>query len=173
MRTALIAGLLLSLSLSVSGADRTQDILGAFTKYKHVNKQKRGVTKARFAQRHGEAAGAQSGTYAVDGLDFSLQLTVGADGAVRGSGNDRARTFTLRNARVAGALLTATKVYADGTTSALEGVFMVLVSRNGTTPEDAVTTHTYGLGVLPETPVDLDGMQLEKLFYERGSVPRS
>ena len=173
MRTALIAVLLASLSLSLSASDRTDEILGAFTKHKHVNKQKRGVTKARFAQRHGEAAGAQSGTYAVDGLDYSLQLTVGADGSVRGSGNERARTFTLRNARIAGSLLTATKVYADGTTSPLEGVFMVLVSRDGTTPEDAVTTRTYGLGVLPETPVDLDGLQLEKLFYERGSVPRS
>lgn len=46
-------------------------------------------------------------------------------------GLHRRGAFTLRDVRRAGALLTATKVYPNGRTKKLEGVFMDLVTRAG------------------------------------------
>jgi len=173
MRTRLLAFSLAVLFLSSPlFADRTQEIVDAFTKNKHVNKQKRGVTKQRYAHRHGEPVvqrdlASLSGTYEVHDLDFTLRLAVTRDGSVSGSGSDRGEAFTLRGARIDGALFTATKVYANGDTEKLEGVFMNLVSRDGATPETATATRAFGLGVVPESPLHLHGVTFGKLFYER------
>ena len=172
MRIRLLAFSLAALCSFSLFADRTQEIVDAFTKNKHVNKQKRGVTKQRYAHRHGEAVvqrdlASLSGAYEAEGFDFTLRLTIARDGNVSGSGSDRGETFTLRGARVDGALLTATKVYANGDTLPLEGVFMNLVSRDGTTPETATTTRAFGLGVVPVVPLRIDGMPLGRLFYTR------
>ena len=170
MRTRFLAFSLAALCSFPLFADRTQEIVDAFTKNKHVNKQKRGVSKQRYAHRHGEPVVQRdltslSGTYEAGGFDFTLRLTVARDGNVSGSGSDRGETFTLRGARIDGALLTATKVYANGDTQQLEGVFMNLVSRDGTTPETATTTRAFGLGVVPEVPLRIDGMTMGRLFY--------
>ncbi|HEX8407718.1 MAG TPA: hypothetical protein VF883_02560 [Thermoanaerobaculia bacterium] len=172
MRTRLLAFSLAALCSFPLFADRTQEIVDAFTKNKHVNKQKRGVTKQRYAHRHGEPAVQRdptslSGTYEVEGLDLTVRLTVARDGSVSGSGSDRGEAFTLRGARVDGALLTATKVYANDDRQQLEGVFMNLVSRDGTTPETATTTRAFGLGVVPDVPLRVDSMSMGKLFYAR------
>ena len=172
MRTRLLLFSLAALFSFSLFADRTQDIVDAFTKNKHVNKQKRGVVKQRYAHRHGEAVvdrdpASLSGAYAVEGLDFTLRLTVARDGSVSGSGSDRGAAFTLRGVRIDGALLTATKVYANGDTESLDGAFMNLVSRDGTTPETATTTRTFGLGVVPDAPIPMHGVTVGKLFYER------
>lgn len=164
--------------LASDTGERTREIVAHFSKSKHVNKTKRGVTRARFVERHGEPVvrpdrSWYAGAYTVQGLGFSLQLAV-EGGRVSGSGEERGRAFTLRDARIDGALLTATKVYANGATERLEGVFMDLVSREGTSPETAVRTRAFGLGVLTDRPIAIDGgLHVEKLFYERGSVPRS
>lgn len=165
MRTLTALFLLLSsLAVSASG-NRTQEILAMFSKSKHVNKQKRGVTKSVFVERHGEAIarGDMSGTYEVDGADLTLKLR-GNDG----SGTDRRGAFTLRDLRRDGALFTATKVYANGRTAKLEGVFMELVTRAGKTPEDATTSRMTGLGVVLDEPyVFSGGVHVERVFYER------
>ena len=137
-----------------------------FTKSKHVHKQKRGVLKSVFVERHGEpvAGGDVSGIYEVDGLELlTLRLTQSG-----GEGTDRYGTFTLRDVRRNGALLTATKVYPNGRTKTLEGVFMDLVTRAGKTPEDATTTRMRGFGaVLDEPYAAAGGVHLDKVFYER------
>jgi hypothetical protein len=163
MRTV-TALLLLSLTLSLSASEeRTREIVAMFSKSKHVQKQKRGIAKSRFVERHGEPVtnGEVSGTYEVDGLDLSLRLT-----STGGNGVDRGGAFTLRDVRRSGALFTATRAYANGRTARLEGVFMTLVTREGKTPADATTTRTFGLGL--DEPIVFDGgMHVEKVFYER------
>ena len=164
MRT--VTALFLLTALTLSGSEsRMQEILAMFSKSKHVHKQKRGVLKSVFVERHGEpvAGGDVSGIYEVDGLELTLRLTQSG-----GEGTDRHGTFTLRDVRRSGALLTATKVYPDGRTRKLEGVFMDLVTRAGKTPEDATTTRMRGFGaVLDEPYVVAGGVHLDKVFYER------
>jgi hypothetical protein len=165
MRT-LSALLLLCLTLSLSASeDRMREILAMFSKSKHVQKQKRGVSKSIFLEKHGEPVTGRdvSGTYEVDGLNLSLRLTGSG-----GNGVDRGGAFTLRDVRRDGALFTATKAYTNGRTERLEGVFMELVTRAGQTPADATTTRMFGLGVVLDEPYFLEGgVQLEKVFYER------
>lgn len=164
MRT-LIAVLVLFLTVSASAsAQRMQEILALFSKNKNVQKQKHGVLKSVFVEKHAEPVTGRdvSGRYEVDGLDLSLRITNGG-----GSGVDRRGAFTLRDVRREGALFTATKVYADGRTATLEGVFMDLVTRAGTTSADATTTRTFGLGVALDEPLVIDGgVELDKVFYE-------
>jgi hypothetical protein len=160
MRTT-IALLLLSLTLSLSAAGtRTNEILAMFSKSKHVHKEKHGVTKSLSIDRHGEPVvrNDYSGRYEVDGLDLSLRLTRNG-----GEGTDPRGAFTLRDVRLDGALLTATKVYTNGRTGKLEGVFMDLV-----TTTNGETSRMFGLGVPLEVPYVIDGgIELERVFYEK------
>ena len=165
MRTLIAVLVLLSSLAASASATRTQEILAMFTKSKNVQKQKRGVLKSIFLQKHGEPVtrGDVSGDYAVDGLELTLRLR-----GNEGTGTDRRGAFTLRDVRRDGALFTATKVYANGRTARLEGVFMDLVTRAGKTEQDATTTRMFGLGVALEEPYVLDGgVELDKVFYER------
>jgi hypothetical protein len=154
---------------------RAQAIVASFNKSKHVVKEKRGVRKEKYLDVRSTSAvkanpADYSGSYeAYDGR-FSLQLRVDASGKVEGTGydplNDEAavsKKFTLRKGRVSGAMLTATKVYADGASEPLEGVFI-----NKTvfeSPTDKGTT-TFGLGVVGKQ-FQMDGMTVDRLFYER------
>src|SRR5688572_33121558 len=70
---------------------------------------------------------------------------------------------TLFRSRIEGALLSASKVYQDGTAEAFEGVFLKRTDR--TSPTDAGVT-TFGLGVVLRTPVEQNGLTHEKLFYQ-------
>ena len=165
MRT--VTALFLLTALTLSGSEsRMQEILAMFSKSKHVQKQKRGVLKSVFVERHGEpvAGGDVSGIYEVDGLDeLTLRLTQSG-----GEGTDRHGAFTLRDVRRDGALLTATKVYPNGRTRKLEGVFMDLVTRAGKTPEDATTTRKRGFGAVLDEPYAVSGgVHLDKVFYVR------
>jgi len=164
MRTLTALFLLLTLTTAAS-EERTREILAMFSKHKNVQKQKRGITKSVFVERHAEPVVGRdvSGSYEVDGLELSLRMTQNG-----GSGVDRGGTFTLRNVHREGALFTATKVYPNGRTKPLEGVFMDLVTRAGKTPADATTTRTFGLGVVLDEPYEAaGGMYLERVFYER------
>lgn len=165
MRT-LTALFLLVLSLTASASEeRTREILAMFSKSKHVQKQKHGVSKSIFLEKHGQpvTGGDVAGVYEADGLGMSLRLTESG-----GSGVDRGGAFTLRDLRREGALLTATKVYAGGRTGRFEGVVMTLVTRAGKTPADAATTRTFGLGAVLDEPLVIEGgIQLEKVFYVR------
>ena len=166
MRTLIAFLLLLLLTLTASASEeRTREILAMFSKQKNVQKQKRGVVKSVFVERHAEPVVGRevSGTYEVDGAELTMRLT--RDG---GSGVDRRGTFTLRDMRRDGALFTATKVYTTGRTATLEGVFMELVTRAGKTPADATTTRTFGLGVVLDEPLVVPGgVLMERVFYER------
>jgi hypothetical protein len=152
---------------------RTAVIAASFSKFKDITRTKRGITKSKYRRVESKPAvrtnpADYSGSYEVPDMDFALELRVDSRGVVAGSGYDPLsgsvrRTFTLRDGRLQGALLTATKVYANGETDRLEGAFMNRTSFES--PTDKGTT-VFGLGTLGR-PVELSGMTINKFFYER------
>lgn len=102
---------------------------------------------------------AYSGRYADEHGGFNLDLKVASDGSAEGSGVDTINgdsqankiTFTLKNARVNGAVLTATKMFADGRSEQLEAIF---VNRTTLTGKNASTIESrdarFGLGFIQQ-----------------------
>ena len=158
-----------------AGTDqRTQTIVASFNKSKHVVKEKRGVRKEKYLDVRSAPAVRQnpadySGDYEEPGLGFSLRLRVDASGTVEGSGYEpinedatASRTFTLSNGRIAGALITARKVYADGSSAPLEGVF--IDKSTFESPTDKGVT-VFGLGVVG-TGLHVNGLDVNKIFLQ-------
>lgn len=180
MRKLFAAALLLTFCLAPStsagpqadAARRARELADSFSKSKHEVKEKRGVRVEKFKEVRSEPApranaADYSGAYeATIGIDYTLSLTVAADGSVTGGGDEPGpagtRAFTLAGGRVQGALITGTKAYADGSTEKFEGVFINRTERNS--PSDAGFTE-FGLGVLFDPPKEYDGLQLQRLFY--------
>jgi hypothetical protein len=171
---ALYAGIASSQQARVAGSElRTQAIVSSFNKSKHVMKEKHGVRKEKYIDVRSVPVVRQnpadySGAYEAD-FGFSLRLNVDGSGMVEGTGheplNDDAsvlRGFTLRNGRMAGALITATKVYGNGSSEPLEGVFI-----NKTvfeSPTDPGVT-AFGLGVVGKQ-IQVGGLNIDRLFYQ-------
>jgi hypothetical protein len=159
----------------LSAQQRTREIVASFNKSKHVIKERHGVRVEKFKEIRSEPvirknASDYAGTYEAD-TGYAINIRAGADGSVEASGTEPAPRhatlkFTLRNARLEGALLTGTKVYADGTTEKFEGVFINRTDRDSPT-ERGVST--FGLGVLydpPKTNPDA-GFVITRLFYQQ------
>jgi hypothetical protein len=172
MRTIIAIVLLMACGVSVvaqqiSTQTRAQELATAFNKQKHVVKEKHGVRMEKYKDVRSEPAVKQniadySGAYEVSDLGYVINIQAGSDGSVQAVGNDKGRTFRLENARIDGALLTASKVYQDGTTEKFEGVFLNRTDRNS--PTDPGVT-IFGLGVVLNTPFETNGLTYEKLFY--------
>ena len=172
---ALAAGVCLA---AVGGAAARQDagvrareLASYFNKDKHKVKEKRGVRLEVFVEVRAtpavrRSAAEYSGVYVAE-PDFRLELRVSADGAAEGSGSEPARgggrRFTLRDARVSGALLTGTKVYDGGGAERFEGVFINRTERHS--PEEAGAS-AFGLGVVYDPPKAGAGFEVTRLFYE-------
>ena len=153
---------------------RTQEIAASFNKQKHAVKEKHGVRIEKYKDIRSEPAAKQnageySGTYEASDLGYRIDIQVGSDGKVQADGYEpgngsarQARRFRLENARIAGALLTATKVYEDGATEKFEGVF---IKRTEFSSPTSNGVSTFGLGVVG-SPVDIGGVTLDRLFYQ-------
>ena len=155
MRRLLLA---LSLLMAVSASALTVDeMLARFNKVKQKSKVRNGVVTETYVNVHSELAPSRSGRF--DAADFgrTLKLDVHSDGTVTGSGSDDGRTFELRDGRVEGSHLTATKRFSDGTTESLEGIFINRRTTDGTT--------TFGLGVT-SVEIVFGGSTFDRLFYE-------
>jgi len=155
---------------------RSHVIAASFSKFKNLSKEKHGFTKSKYLKIESQPAVKAnpedySGTYEVSDLGFAMGLRVDHSGKVEGTGyepiGDPAvrRTFTLRDGTIEGALITATKVYANGKSERLEGVFMDRTTFES--PTDKGLTR-FGLGVIGE-PIEVSGLTLDKLFFERKS----
>lgn len=157
---------------------RTAAIVAAFSKNKHVVKNKRGVRFEKYKRVESEPVIASnpetlSGAYEVDDIGSTLVLQVGRDGRVSGSGTEIvaegvARAFTLKDGKIDGALLTAVKVFRSGRTERLEGAFMKRTSYDSPTDRGVPAL---GLGVIG-APLTFHGNTYERFFYRRnGTVP--
>lgn len=180
MRRLLIASLGVGLCLAAFGvrargvqdaSARARELAAAFSKSKHVVKEKHGIRVEKFKDVRSEPAPKTdarlySGEYEAE--QGALSLRVYADGRAEAAGTEPdsdfapTRKFTLRNARVEGALLTATKVYEDGSSEPFEGVFINRTDRDS--PNDPGTT-AFGLGVLFDPPKHVNGNDMGRLFY--------
>jgi hypothetical protein len=174
--SVLCAGIASSQQTGAAGTElRTQTIVASFNKSKHVVKEKRGVRKEKYLDVRSVPTVKQnpadySGAYEdLSGMGFSLRLRVDASGRVEGSGYEPlngepavSRSFTLRNGRITSALITATKVYGNGSSEPLEGVFI-----NKTvfeSPTDKGVT-AFGLGVVG-THFQVGGLNVDKIFFQ-------
>lgn len=171
--SALCAGVAASQESRAAGSElRTQTIVASFNKSKHLVKEKRGVRKEKYLDVRSVPAvktnpADYSGAYEAD-FGFSVRLNVDPSGKVEGSGYDPlnhepavSRSFTLKNGRINRALITATKVYDNGSSEPFEGVFI-----NKTvfeSPTDPGVT-AFGLGVVGKQ-FQLDGLTVDRVFY--------
>jgi hypothetical protein len=154
---------------------RTQTIVASFNKSKHVVKEKRGVRKEKYLRVQSVPAVKQnpadySGAYEdLSGMGFALRLRVDGSGRVEGTGYEPlneepavSRSFTLKDGRITGALITATKVYATGSSEPLEGVFISKTVFES--PTDPGVT-AFGLGVVGRG-LQINGLNVDKIFYQ-------
>ena len=153
---------------------RTRAIVAFFNKSKHAVKQRYGVRVEKYKEIRSEPiikanVRDYSGSYEVPDLGFSLDLRVDAKGNVAATGYEPVeadaavmRKFTLRNARIEGALLTAAKGYENGATEPFEGVFINRTSYES--PTDRGVT-TFGLGVVGSV-VRVGDVTVDRLFYQ-------
>ena len=152
---------------------RTQEIVAEFNKTKHKVKEKHGIRVEVYVEVRSEAAVKRpeeyAGVYRLDGNGSALELRVAANGAVEGKGEDgEGRGFTLTNGKIEGALLTATKTYANKGSEKFEGVFINRTIRSGKSPDDAVENGvTFGLGVVGQLMTYGDRIYGGRVFYER------
>ena len=175
MRTLVVIGLLIGSSVATvaqqpDSQTKAQAIAATFNKHKNVVKEKYGVRTEKYKDVRAELVVKQNasdytGVYEVVGLGFLINIQVSNDGSLQANGYDqgRSRAFKLENAKIEGALLTASKVYQDGATERFEGVFLNRTVRNSPTAP-AVTT--FGLGVTLNTPVEIDGVTYQRMFYQ-------
>jgi hypothetical protein len=169
--TLLVACPAIAVTQQSSSQSRAQQVAAAFTKQKHLVAEKHGVRKEKYKDVRSEPLVKQditdySGVYQVAEFGDVIDLRIASDGRMQAEGHDSdqpSRTFVLENARIEGAVLTATKVYRDGATEQFEGVFMTRTERN--TPTDPGIT-TFGLGVVLATPREFAGNTYDKLFYQ-------
>ena len=146
---------------------RSDQIASSFTKHKNVIKVKRGVTSEKYKDVRAEPVvksnvSDYAGRYENSDLDWRIDIRVGADGRIQATGYEAGEEFELENAKIAGALFTATKVYSDGRVEAFEGIFMNRTEH--TSPADSGVT-TFGLGVVLANPFEAAGNTFDKVFY--------
>lgn len=137
---------------------RTDALIAALAKTKYKKKEKKNISIEIYIEIKSEAVvksnpSEYSGVYQSEG--YRLDLRVAADGNATGGGYDHVgdnsikQNFTLRDARVEGALLTATKIYEDGRTEAFEAVFNNRTVTTGKNPNQIENRETlYGLGFI-------------------------
>ena len=176
MRKCFLITLLVACSVNagsqeLSSQARAQEIAASFSKFKHLAKEKNGFRKEKYKDVRSEPLVKQnireySGVYEVPDLGYVIRIQVESDGRIQASGsetNGQSRTFRLEHARIAGALITADKVYDNGAAEKFEGVFLNRTERNS--PTDSGTS-IFGLGVLLSTPRQQNGITYDKLFYQ-------
>ena len=138
LRYLVVVALVMFVCVSVDtyaqdAGQRTRELTAALDKTKYKKKEKANVSIEIYIDIKNQAAvrdnpADYAGHYQSDG--YQLDLQVSKDGTASGEGFDlrafsgeRTR-FTLRDARIQGALLTGTKVYDGGQTEAFEAVFV-------------------------------------------------
>jgi hypothetical protein len=163
------------LAQGTGAQQRAQELAAAMSKSKHSVKEKHGVRVEKFKEIRSEPAmrsdvRSYAGAYESD-MGYALSLQVAANGQVEGSGSEPSpkggtARYTLRDARIEGALLTGTKVYEDGSTERVEGVFINRTERDS--PQASGVT-SFGIGVVYDPPkVNPEfSFSITRLFYQR------
>ena len=166
-RALLIVGFVLCIGLGSAtyaqdATKQTQDLVAALDKTKYKKKEKKDISIEVYVDVRNEAVvkrdpAEYSGLYESSESGYGLKIRVAHDGSVTGNGYDSTINgedsqrvdFTLKDARIEGALLTATKLYDDGHTEKLEAVFTIRTISRGKNPSNIeATDSTYGIGFI-------------------------
>ena len=147
---------------------KAREVAAAFTKNKHVVKEKFGIRVEKYKDIRSEPDVKSnirdySGVYEVPELGYFINVQVGNDGRIEASGSEKSRVFRLEHAKIDGALLTASKVYSDGAREKFEGAFLNRTDRDSPTDPGV---KIFGLGVILTTPIEGNGYTYDKLFYQ-------
>lgn len=138
---------------------KTDQLITALGKTKYKKKDKKNIFIEVYVDVKSEAVVKSnvrdfSGVYE-SGSDYRLELRVSADGQVEGKGydteynNSGQKNFILRDARIEGALLTATKAFENGETVKFEAVFNNRTLTEGKNPNEIGSRETkFGLGFI-------------------------
>lgn len=124
-------------------------------KLKYKKKEKRFEPTAK--QRVEDYAGRYTGIMP----DYYLEVAATADGQLHVLSHEGERRATLRDIRLDGARLTATRVYSDGATREFEATFVNRIL-NGET--------SFGI-MVENVEVPFDGMTLTRIFYRLDPTP--
>lgn len=150
-----------SLTNVVYGQDarsKTNELIAALGKTKYKKKEKKNIAVEIYVDVKSEAVVKSnvrdySGVYESDS-DYRLELRVSVADKIEGNGydtehNSGKRNFILKNARIEGALLTATKVFENGRTVNFEAVFNNRTVTQGKNPSKIESRETkFGLGFI-------------------------
>lgn len=157
-----------------STQSRTREIVASFNKTKHKVVEVYGIKKEKYKRVVSEPSIKQnirdySGIYEVSEMGYLINIQVESDGKLNATGSEptngdtsHMRSFRLEGARISEALLTATKVYADGATEKFEGAF---INRTDYISPMDKGTKTFGLGVVSNS-FEFRGVTFDKLFYQ-------
>jgi hypothetical protein len=161
----IIAVFVTGLSCEVYAQDagaRTQTLVAALDKTKYKKKEKHNISIEIYIDIKNEAVVKSnpadfSGSYGAGDNGYKLDLKVDSDGSASGSGYDSVNwddgspkmKFTLKDARVDGALLAGTKVFENGRTEAFEAVFANRTVSTGKNADSINSRDTcFGLGFI-------------------------
>ena len=147
-----------ALAQTSDAQQKTQEIAASLDKTKYKHKVKKNFEFELYIDVKNEAvvknAAEYAGVYESPDAGYRIELRTGG-GKIEGSGyqtsfeNWTRVNFTLKDARIEGALLTATRVYADGTTKRLEAVFVNRTIIQGANPNKIESRETkFGLGFI-------------------------
>lgn len=156
--TLVVGGGLAVVSYGQDGGQKAREMVAALDKNKYKKKEKKGFTVEVYVDVKNDAVvkkevGEYSGVYEDGNSGSKLTLKVASDGSSEGVGFDDGDAgklnYTLKNARIDGGVLTATKVFANGETKKLEAVFVNRTVSSGKNAASITSRETsYGLGYL-------------------------
>ena len=139
-------------------ATRTRELVAALDKTKYKKKEKANITVEVYIdiKNHADVRPASdyAGSYQSEDGGYQLRLSVDGSGSASGSGQDlingdRPQAFTLRDARIVGALLIGTKVYDNGVQEKFEAVFVNRTVAAGKNVNEIATRETAsGIGFI-------------------------
>lgn len=154
--TVFAVGLSCHVQAQQQASPQAQALAASLDKNKYKKKEKHNIKIEIYIDIKNEAVvkanvAEYSGFYEAD--ENVLQLKVAADGSAEGKGinfnhpGTHKMSFTLQDARVHDAVLTATKVYENGTTEKLEAVFVNRTVVTGTNADNIKSRDTdFGIG---------------------------
>lgn len=142
-------------------AQRTHALAAALDKTKYKKKEKKNISIELYVDIKNEPViknniSEYAGVYTSSDSDYRLELRIMSNGTVEGGGYDtvnfdssQKQNFTLKDARIKGALLTGTKVFDGGQTERLEAIFTNRTVISGKNRNEIATRETaYGLGFI-------------------------
>jgi hypothetical protein len=157
---------------TANAQQKTQELVASLSKTKYKHKVKKNFEVEIYIDIKSEAVVKNnveeySGNYESENSNHQIKLNI-TNGKIEGSGYDadfgssKKASFSLKDAKIEGALLTATKVYENGKTENFEAVFVNRTVVQGKNPNKIEHRETaFGLGF-----VNTNEAYMERIFSQ-------